>query len=337
MNSNTPVNKTILLIGDPAASLAETQPPDKLPIRVCTGLLEGIEAAVKNQFAVIAVAMSGTAANFRRGLATLRKNTSAKILLLARMSEEPKAIELAGNGTGLADGYVIRPVRIEKLFEALHGATTAVDDRADAAVQTKIRRLEKLATEDELTGLKNRRYIQEFARQIIERSRKNNGRVTILVFDIDNFKNYNDVYGHAVGDEVLKQAALLIRRCCRRHDVVARLGGDEFAVVFWDDPRRFPPSAEGERRSSASDHPNEVISIAKRFRRELKKADLRLLGTDGKGILTISGGLAGLGKDGSTTQELFTKADYALLDAKHGGKNRVYLVGQPETDIDKIE
>jgi diguanylate cyclase (GGDEF)-like protein len=228
-----------------------------------------------------------------------------------------------------------------------------VTTAADTAIQKKIHQLEKLATEDDLTGLKNRRYIHEFARQIIERSQKSNGRVTVLIFDIDDFKHYNDVYGHAAGDEVLKQAALLIRRCCRRHDAVARLGGDEFAVVFWDDPHLYAQAEGNERRSSETDHPKEVIEIARRFRREIEKTNLNLPGANGTGVLTISGGLATLGGNGSSTEDLFAKADLALLDAKRSGKNRIYLVGstlstgsgqtsspqvgQSENDIDKIE
>jgi GGDEF domain-containing protein len=325
----------ILLIGNVSSVISGTHLPDKLPIRVCADMPDGIEAAVKNPFAAIAVVMADAATNLRSGLATLRKNTGARILLLARMYEEPRAMELvasAGNGAGLADDYAICPIRIQKLCEIIHRRP---EPTADA--QTRIRRLEKLATEDDLTGLKNRRYIREFARQIIERAGRDNGRVTVLIFDIDNFKHYNDVYGHAAGDEVLKQAAFLIRRCCRRHDVVARLGGDEFAVVFWDDPQCSPPPAGSERRSFTADHPTEAILIARRFRRELKKTKLHLPGANGTGVLTISGGLASLGRDGSTTDEIFSKADYALLDAKRSGKNRIYLVGQPENDIDKIE
>jgi GGDEF domain-containing protein len=348
----------ILLIGNASAALSGMHTLDKLPIKVCAGMLDGIEAAVKTPFAVIAVVMADAATNLRGGLATLRKSTSAKIVLLARMYEEPRAMELVGtggstlsttlktgslttgNGTGLADDYVICPIQMGKFCEAIHHRPGAVEDTttaiADTAVRAKMNRLEKLATEDDLTGLKNRRYIREFAKQIIERAGRDNGRMTVLIFDIDNFKHYNDVYGHAAGDEVLKQAALLIRRCCRRHDMVGRIGGDEFAVVFWDDPRCGPPTAGGERRAFTADHPKEVISIAKRFRRELGRTEFRLLGPEGRGVLTISGGLASLGADGSTAEELFAKADHALFDAKRSGKNRVYLVGQPENDIDKI-
>ena len=352
----------ILLIGDSGTAVLGAIPADRPAIRVCGNIQEGIETAQKAHFAAIFVEMKGATPGLRDGLSLLRENTSAKILLLARMYEEPEAIKLVGsNGTSLADDYLICPVQTERLYNVVcRGPLMAVAGKeaviSDTTLQAKISRLEKLATEDDLTGLKNRRYLWEFAKQIIAQAKKDNGRVTVLVFDIDDFKHYNDVYGHAAGDEVLKQASLLIRRCCRKHDVVARLGGDEFAVVFWDDPK-CPPEARprpvagprqatgSERRSFTMDHPGEVIFIAKRFRREIESTDLRFLGPEGRGVLTISGGLASLNRDGTTTEELFEKADQALLEAKRSGKNRIYLVGsinspqvgQPENDIDKIE
>lgn len=205
------------------------------------------------------------------------------------------------------------------------------------ALEQRIRHLEWLATTDDLTGLKNRRYIWEFARQILEHARRTQGRVTLLVFDIDNFKHYNDVYGHLTGDEILRQAALLMRRCCRSHDVVGRIGGDEFAVVFWDDPNRTAAEVERERRSATADHPSEAILVAKRFQKEFGNADVRLLGPEGQGVLTISGGLAGFPRDGSTVQELIERADLALREAKGSGKNRIYLVGNPQGDIADIK
>jgi diguanylate cyclase (GGDEF)-like protein len=340
--SNTETSR-ILLIGDSSAVVLGAVPAGRPAIKVCGNIEQGVEAARKTHFATIAVVMKGATPGLRGGLALLRENTGSKILLLARMYEEPEAIKLVGsNGTSLADDYLICPVQTERLYSIVcRGRLMAVGGKeaaiSDTTLQAKISRLEKLATEDDLTGLKNRRYLWEFAKQIIARAKKDNGRVTVLVFDIDDFKHYNDVYGHAAGDEVLKQASLLIRRCCRRHDVVARLGGDEFAVVFWDDPKCPQQATGSERRSFTMDHPGEVIFIAKRFRREIEKTDLRFLGPDGRGVLTISGGLASLNRDGSTTEELFEKADQALLEAKRSGKNRIYLVGQPENDIDKIE
>jgi len=121
---------------------------------------------------------------------------------------------------------------------------------------------------------------------------------------------------------------VLIRRCCRGHDVVGRIGGDEFAVIFWDDPSREAGGPDGERRSARAEHPAEAISIAKRFVQELGRAELDLLGPEGKGVLAISGGLATYPRDGSTIEEIFEQADRALLEAKRSGKNRIYLVGQ---------
>ncbi|MHC4187985.1 MAG: GGDEF domain-containing protein, partial [Planctomycetota bacterium] len=91
-----------------------------------------------------------------------------------------------------------------------------------------------------------------------------------------------------------------------------------------------------ERRSTQSEHPKEALFIAKRFRTEFNKADLNMLGPSGDGSLTISGGLASFPRDADSPELLFQRADQALLEAKKSGKNRIYLVGQPENDIADI-
>ncbi len=340
----------ILLIGDVSRAFLDVEAVGELPCRVAPNMPEAIEAASKNNFAAIAIVMSGLSSKLSVALKALSEvKASAKIVLLAQMWEEPIAMQLVDdsfNHARAADDYLICPIRARRFYEFImfpHGkqATgTATQIAVDAAIEKKIRHLEKLATEDDLTGLKNRRYIREFSRQIIEHAMKENGRVTLLIFDIDNFKHYNDVYGHSAGDEILRQAAVLMRRCCRGHDVVGRIGGDEFAVVFWDEPQTKSAgmSAEGsERRSAMAQHPKEAISVAKRFQKELEKAELHLLGPEGKGVLTISGGLASLGNGCSTVQELFEQTDKALLEAKRSGKNRIYLVGRPEGNIADVE
>jgi two-component system cell cycle response regulator len=327
------VNKAFL---DPGAVRNES-------CEIHTEMPAGIDAAGRNDFAAIGIVMAGISARLSSALKSLRQaNQEAKIILLAQMYEEPIAQKLVGStlhGTSLADDYLICPLRVSALYGLVRPGEVeaAPSTTVDAALERKIEQLERLATEDDLTGLKNRRYIWEFSRQILEHARKESGRVTLLVFDIDNFKHYNDVYGHSVGDKILKQAAILMRRCCRSHDVVGRIGGDEFAVVFWDDPQRRATALKTERRLATAEPPKEPIFIAKRFQEEFEKAELHLLGPKGEGVLTISGGLAGFPRDGSTIQQLFQQADRALLEAKRSGKNRIYLVGKPQSDIADIE
>ena len=330
----------ILLAGDVNKALADIGDIPKADCEIRTNMLDAINAAAKGEFATIALAMPTTPGKLSSILKALRENCKARIVLLARMPQEPKAAELIASG--LADDYFICPAAVSDITSrASDPDRKSTADRSGPAVlspatQDRINQLERLATEDDLTGLKNRKYVWEFARQVISRASKVGGQVTLLVFDIDNLKHYNDLYGHLAGDSILRQAAVLVRRCCRTHDVVGRIGGDEFAVIFWDDPKREKTLTTDERRSMQAGHPNEAICIAKRFVSELKKAELNLLGPDGKGVLAISGGLSSYPRDGATIGELFEQADRALLDAKRGGKSRIYLVGKSPSDIADI-
>ncbi len=348
-NSSGTNAQKILLLGDVSRAFLDAGAVHSPEFEVYRDVADGVEAAAKNRFEVIGVVMAGLSPKLSLILKILREvNAHAKIVLLAQMWEEPVAIQLINTSKGhisAADDYLICPIRAGQLREFImpsqgkKAVETATQTVITPSIESKIRHLERLATEDDLTGLKNRRYIREFSRQIIERAMKENGRVTLLIFDIDNLKQYNDIYGHLAGDEILRQVAVLMRRCCRSHDVVGRIGGDEFAVVFWDEPQaKTMMSAEGnERRSAVAEHPKEVVSIARRFQKELGKAEFHSLGPAGKGVLTISGGLASLGPGCSTAQELFERADKALLVAKRSGKNRIYIVGSPEGDISNVE
>jgi diguanylate cyclase (GGDEF)-like protein len=330
----------ILLAGDIYSAFVSPDAAEALNARKCSKISDALDLAAGQDFALIGIIMSGTAAGLESMLQSLRRvSGKSKIVLLAQMYHEPLAMKFVQgdrNGKGLADDYLICPV-VAGDFDKWLGLTAVREPQEkelidrDSRLAERIRELEKLATEDDLTGLKNRRYIWEFGRQIIDRAKRTSGRVTVLIFDIDDFKHYNDRYGHPAGDDILKQAATLIQRCCRRHDVVGRIGGDEFAVVFWDDPRR-PDAEVGDERRSSSDHPKEAVFIAERFREQLEKAEFNLLGPGGKGVLTISGGLASFPRDGDAIEKLFQKADEALLEAKKSGKNQIYLVGKPNPD-----
>jgi len=186
--------------------------------------------------------------------------------------------------------------------------------------------LQRLAITDDLTGLANGRYFRQFLNQIVEKARLKRFPVTLFLFDIDNFKRYNDQYGHGGGDEILKQLANLMRRCVRDHDLVARISGDEFAVVFWE--KEGPRTPREPRPHIGNRTPQETQNILDRFRHLLATQDFPGLGPGGKGCLTISGGLAVYPYDAQDVNKLIEAADQQLMfGAKRSGRNSIHLVG----------
>ena len=199
------------------------------------------------------------------------------------------------------------------------------------ALQDRHHRLQRLAITDDLTGLYNGRYFNHFLSRILVRAREERFPVTLLLFDIDDFKKYNDQHGHGMGDEILRQTAALMRRCCREHDLVARIGGDEFAVVFWDKEGPRQP-LDPKKPVGASRPPQTPVQMFERFRRLAASSDFTGLGASGRGKLSVSGGLAVYPYDAQDAAGLIKAADdYLMFKAKKAGKNSVYLVEERET------
>jgi len=176
------------------------------------------------------------------------------------------------------------------------------------------RELRRAAFIDPLTGAWNRRYFDRFLGAAIDRARQRRGSVTVLVFDIDDFKSYNDRYGHAAGDEILVETVRLIGSMVRPTDRVCRVGGDEFAVIF-DEP-------DGPREPG-SKPPESIWQISQRFQKEICQHRFPKLGAEAPGTLTISGGLATFPWDGHDARELIERADGLSMESKSAGKNAI--------------
>ena len=195
------------------------------------------------------------------------------------------------------------------------------------SVARRTQGLHLLSITDHLTGSFNRRYFYEATEQVLARARKENFRVTLLLYDIDDFKRYNDTYGHAAGDEILRDTAAMMKQITRAQDIVARIGGDEFAVLFWDADKP---------RSPNSRPPETALALADRFRKAVHKHAFRSLGPEARGTLTISGGLASYPWGGTSVRELLSHADAALRHAKSSGKDAIRIVGPGNGDGQKL-
>ncbi|MBL8745215.1 MAG: GGDEF domain-containing protein [Phycisphaerae bacterium] len=184
------------------------------------------------------------------------------------------------------------------------------------AVQEQHTSLKTAALTDALTGAWNRRYFDRFMESILARAKRKRNDVTLLLFDIDDFKSYNDRYGHAAGDEILREVVRLLGSVIRPTDRVCRIGGDEFAVVF---------DAPDGPRDPASRHPALIVEVARRFQAQIQSHRFPKLGNEAAGGLTISAGLATFPWDASDAQGLTDIADRHLLESKKQGKNRLTL------------
>lgn len=176
--------------------------------------------------------------------------------------------------------------------------------------------LRRAAFTDELTGAWNRRYFNRFFGAAIASAAHKRHTVTLLVFDIDNFKTYNDRFGHAAGDEVLTETVRLLNTSIRATDRVCRIGGDEFAVIFHD-----PAGPRGPVGGPTS--PQSIAEIVRRFQKAICEHRFPKLLELAAGTLTISGGMATFPWDGRTVQQLLDRADELALQSKDGGKNKI--------------
>ncbi|PSL36375.1 sigma-B regulation protein RsbU (phosphoserine phosphatase) [Planomicrobium soli] len=158
--------------------------------------------------------------------------------------------------------------------------------------------LQGMTETDSLTGLKNRRYLDEQLLQLTGESSETGEPLTLLVVDIDHFKQVNDTYGHPVGDSVLQELAGKLQNETRDQDIVARMGGEEFVIVL--------PATDSDG----------ALKMAERIRENIEHGEWKHVN------ITVSIGVA-VYESGDNPAGLFSKADEALYRSKSSGRNRV--------------
>jgi diguanylate cyclase (GGDEF)-like protein len=182
-------------------------------------------------------------------------------------------------------------------------------DAMNERLRTQNEKLERLSTSDDLTGLYNRRYLTQRLSEELVRSFRHKGAFSVLMADVDEFKKYNDAFGHPAGDEVLKKVATILLNSTRSEDCTARYGGEEFAVLL-----------TGTSGVVAQE-------VAERIRARVEAQQFA-----GRKI-TLSIGIAEFPENGQTADEVISNADEALYSAKRAGRNRVVRSGSKQTKV----
>jgi diguanylate cyclase (GGDEF)-like protein/PAS domain S-box-containing protein len=167
--------------------------------------------------------------------------------------------------------------------------------------------LRQQAIQDSLTGLFNRRYLDETLPRELDRAHRLNAPLCIVMLDIDGFKKFNDTFGHGPGDSVLREFAGILREHLRKSDISCRYGGDEFVLVMPD--------------SSIADTKQRVEHI----RILLKGIQKKHWGTQSLDLITLSAGIAYMPDHGTTEKELLRAADEALYSAKNAGRDSIVV------------
>ena len=233
-------------------------------------------------------------------LRSLERTRFLPILIITEQGDDEMVVRALDLGV---NDYIVRPVDPNELVAR---SLTQIrrknyNDRLRANVQQTI----ELAVTDPLTGLSNRRYLDNHISTLFNRSMARGRPLSVLIADIDRFKQINDTHGHDAGDDILREFANRVRSTVRGADLACRYGGEEFVVVMPDTS------------------PEIAASVAERLRGVIESVPFVVKGTGQELQVTASFGIASRTPQVITPGHLLKQADVALYEAKNGGRNRV--------------
>jgi two-component system cell cycle response regulator len=260
----------------------------------------GEEAVEKIKHASFEILITDLRMPGMNGIEVIKKfkeiNSDICIIVITGYPSLESAVEAMRQG---AYDYITKPFKLDELRIIVRRAVEKQALRREKEI------FKELSITDGLTRLYNRRYLDEVLPREISRASRYTHRLSIMMIDIDDFKIYNDTHGHLAGDELLRQLAQLLVGSIREIDFAFRYGGEEFAVILLETGKE------------------EATCVARRIRSLVEQTKFKGADVFTGGALTVSIGLAIYPEDAESKDELVSKADQALYQAKRLGKNRV--------------
>jgi len=233
-------------------------------------------------------------------LRSLERSRFIPILLVVEQGADHMVVRALDLGV---NDYLQRPIDPNELVA--RSLTQIRRKRYNDRLRNSVQQTIELAVTDALTGLHNRRYLENHLKTLFNRAQVRGRPLTICITDIDRFKTVNDTYGHDAGDEVLREFAARIRSTVRGADLACRFGGEEFVVVMPDT------------------NADTAALVAERLRSAVESKPFSLREAGASLSVTASLGIATITLEVDTPEQLLKQADRALYQAKSDGRNRV--------------
>lgn len=265
---------------------------------------EALEEAQKGLYDLVIISTQLLDADGLRICSQLRSNEQTRnVSIIILIDEDDTNSLVKGLEMGVND-YIITPVDVNELVARVK--TQVRRKKYQEALRSNYKQSISLAITDGLTGLYNRRYMDTHLENLVREATDNSRPISILMLDIDHFKQVNDTYGHNVGDEVIKEFGQRVINNIRPNDLAVRYGGEEFVVIL-----------------NGTDMQNAKV-VAERIRMQIETVPFKVSTADGQISKTTSLGISSLRREGPDSVEgLLKRADEALYAAKHGGRNRI--------------
>ncbi|AQQ10236.1 putative diguanylate cyclase YcdT [Sedimentisphaera cyanobacteriorum] len=275
---------------------------------------ESLQSQTKPWAKIFFILDSAADFGFTKLAETAKNFPDASICLLGETIFEPIMQRVVDKG--ICSSYCTLPLTESEFSQICENGK--LDSVESNSYEARIRKLSRIAYCDELTGLNRRRFFIESGNQILRLGECCEIAVSVFLFDIDNFKKYNDQYGHFAGDQIIKDTSGALRNSFRPHDLLARIGGDEFAVMIWDfEIKNESLETEDEERRHYYKHPVKSSEISKRISKNVVEVETS------RGRLTLSGGMSAYPEGGRELDKLLESADSALMKAKKSGKHTI--------------